>query len=301
MFELFSTSFGIGNFNDSKAFSYSHCIIDLDPIKAEYDEGIVRDALKLPLNKFPMRFVNGVNVNETDEFKRSKIVLTRVEPISGENFDTFTMGSHKEDYALITDPYKRKYRDTESIVDGAVDDHANVLLGNGGSYQKKKIDKEEQELAGEPHVAGDLFGLEATIGGKRVMRYWRNKHFFIDPFELTIAQWCYLKVKTTPYSGGYLYANKANARQLLTTEGHLDEIQRSYWKYLSVWETDEWNTLKSTGYNQYGVKVFTPPAGFVNYDDQSAIEHLVSNAVYNPLDDIRPYYYATYNNVRGTP
>ena len=83
-----------------------------------------------------MRFDSGVDVN-VDEYKTSKLVLTRIDSISGEKFDTFTMGSHATDYDLVSDPKKRKYKDDESIVDGAVDDHAEVTLGNGGSYQKR--------------------------------------------------------------------------------------------------------------------------------------------------------------------
>ena len=28
---------------------------------------------------------------------------------------------------------------------------------------------------------------------KQTEKYFKNRHFFIDPFELTIAQWCYAK------------------------------------------------------------------------------------------------------------
>ena len=34
-------------------------------------------------------------------------------------------------------------------------------------------------------------------------------------------------------------------------------------------------------------------------EDEDCIDYLVRNAVYNPLEDTRPYYYATYNDVRG--
>ena len=80
-----------------------------------------------------MRFASGVNVN-IDEYKTKKLVLQRIENISGEKFDMFTMGSHVSDYDLVTDPKKRKYKDDEAIVDGAIDDYANITLGNGGSY-----------------------------------------------------------------------------------------------------------------------------------------------------------------------
>lgn len=35
-------------------------------------------------------------------------------------------------------------------------------------------------------------------------------------------------------------------------------------------------------------------------DDDEFIAWLVEKKIYNPLDDTRPYYYATYNDVRGT-
>ena len=54
----------------TRNFPYSHCIIDLDPEENAYDG-------------FPLMFSTGVNVNETDEFKKSKMVLTMVDAISG--------------------------------------------------------------------------------------------------------------------------------------------------------------------------------------------------------------------------
>ena len=67
-------------------------------------------------------------------------------------------------------------------------------------------------------------------------KYFKNKHFFIDPFELTISQWCYVKLNSQE-SGS---ANRETARALLQTEGHLGEMQKSYWKYLRVWENEDW-------------------------------------------------------------
>ena len=97
-----------------------------------------------------MSFASGVNVN-VDEYKTKKLVLQRIDKVSGDKLDTFTMGSHATDYDLITDPRKRKYRDAESIVDGAVDDYASVTLGNGGSYQKKRadIDLKDKDIAAD--------------------------------------------------------------------------------------------------------------------------------------------------------
>lgn len=70
------------------------------------------------------------------------------------------MGSHSTDYDLITDPKKRKYKDDESIVDGAVDDYAQVTLGNGGSYQKRYANKDLKDDGQQPdgYVQGnDLY------------------------------------------------------------------------------------------------------------------------------------------------
>ena len=35
-----------------------------------------------------------------------------------------------------------------------------------------------------------------------------------------------------------------SARTLLGDENHLGEIEKSYWRYLSVWEKEEWAQLK---------------------------------------------------------
>ena len=59
-------------------------------------------------------------------------------------------------------------------------------------------------------------------------KYKKNRHFFIDPFQLTIAQWCYANGWNT----------QTSARTNLSSK--LSEIENSYWKYLSTWETDEW-------------------------------------------------------------
>ena len=83
-----------------------------------------------------MSFANGVNVNVND-YKTSKLVLTRIDSISGEKSDTFTMGSHATDYNQVIDSKKLKYKDSEAITSSAIDDYAEVTLGNGGSYQKK--------------------------------------------------------------------------------------------------------------------------------------------------------------------
>ena len=95
--------------------------------------------------KFVVRFAGNMQVN-TDEYKTSKIVLQRVDSISGQNFDTFEMGSHASDYTTVLDKLSIKYSDPGSIVDGATTDVANVTLGNGGSYQKKIVDIDLENL-----------------------------------------------------------------------------------------------------------------------------------------------------------
>ena len=69
-------------------------------------------------------------------------------------------------------------------------------------------------------------------------------------------------------------------------------MRRSYWRYLYYFEKSKWDEL----YNGYSAL-----AG-LELDD--AIEKLVEldnqYGIYNPLTDTRPYYYATYNAVRGT-
>ena len=65
--------------------------------------------------------------------------------------------------------------------------------------------------------------------------------------------------------------------------GKLDEMESSYWRYLSVYEKEEWAGLKRVGES-----------------DEDAIARLTSSGDYNPLEDTRPYYYATYNDVRGS-
>jgi len=51
---------------------------------------------------FPMTFANDISVN-SDEYKKSKIVLTRIDSISGEKEDTFEMGVHGTDYDEVAD------------------------------------------------------------------------------------------------------------------------------------------------------------------------------------------------------
>ena len=72
----------------------------------------------------------------------------------------------------------------------------------------------------------------------------------------------------------------------------LDEMRRSYWRYLMLFEPDEWEQLKS----EHGVSAVDSDAAM----DELAAEDGQGETVYNPLGDTRPYYRATYRGVRGT-
>lgn len=111
-------------------------MVDLNPNYADYNAEVDNNLLKIgpDENVFPVRFVDGLDVNATDEYKTSKIAFTRVDAISADNFTKFYMGSHSRDYDEVTDQIKLKYADPDAIVDKAKSDYARVLLGNGGSY-----------------------------------------------------------------------------------------------------------------------------------------------------------------------
>lgn len=113
---LFEVSFGSGQFNSTRSFSYSHCIVDLNPTAADY---AVVGAPALAAGKFPLEFASGVDVNADDTYKKSKLVLTRIPEISGQNWDTFKMGSQSKYYEKILDENRIKYSDDESILDAA--------------------------------------------------------------------------------------------------------------------------------------------------------------------------------------
>lgn len=280
----------VESLSSANSFSYNSCIIDLNSNEQS------------TAGKFPMKFFGTLPDINTDLYKKDKLLLLRIPSISGRKFDIFEMGSHSSDYDLVTDMEARKYRDIESNPDGAIDDHITVTLGNGGSYQKKRVDVEKNT-----DVDHDLYAIKA--GDTENSKYQRNKHFFIDPFELTIAQWCYIKLRangTTP--------SQSEARRLLSA--NIREIESSYWKYLSVWEKDEWAQLKEEYRNKArpggrGIAweddiievdpvVVQVRGGYTVDDDDTFIRELTEDGVYKPLDDTRPYYYATYNEVRGT-
>ena len=300
--DIFSNSFNnSGNFSGSRKFEYSHCIVDLNPDIDEYNEKVSdnlkdKDGFMLGNTQFPMSFANGVNVN-VDDYKTSKLVLQRIDSISGEKFDTFTMGSHATDYDLVIDHKKRKYKDDESIVDSAIDDYAEVTLGNGGSYQKKYPNRDLKE---KDHVIldDDLYDVDlkkddprrvpkrnakpgTVIDGKYETKYFKNKHFFLDPFALTIAQWCYVKLNSNRKTS--IETPTKVAARALFSDKQIREMQKSYWKYLSVWEKDEWAQLKE----EYRNKARPNERGIVWEDDIIEIDqgHVHVRGGYTVDDD----------------
>lgn len=143
-------------------------------------------------------------------------------------------------------------------------------------------------------------------------KYFKNKHFFLDPFALTIAQWCYIKLN----SQNSRSATKDSARTLLENEGHLEEIQSSFWRYVCVWgEKGEWESWKEKIANgiveldsdgmslrsdtQSGGSDRKQNAHTPTEDDENIITALCNTDWYDPLQDTRPFYHATYNDVRG--
>ena len=128
---------------------------------------------------------------------------------------------------------------------------------------------------------------------KKRKKYRKNKHFFIDPFQLTIAQWCYVH-EYQKGDGGY---EMDNARANLENElgpGNFRKMEESYWKYIRTWEPDEWEHMKANGVEVDGIVQFMDAE-----DDDLAMRELVNLKAYNPLMDTRPYYHATYDNTRG--
>jgi hypothetical protein len=332
---VFEDSFNVfdaGKIMQSGRFSYTHCVVDLNPDVNEYNEGVENKMLKLEADKFPVSFQNGVDVNADDTYKKSKIVLTRVEPISAANFDTATIGSKTTDYDLVTNETKIKYSDDESILGGAVDDVANVVLGNGGSFQKKRVDVDLNQFDKSGSIDGyepteDFYNIYvdrrdkngkrraiADINGKhqgdtgwiptyeQKRKYFKNKHFFIDPFELTIAQWCHAHGKHTKHSAIQLIGEYGGSPARFSDSGKekLREMAKSFWKYLMVWEHDLFAEKKSA--SPYSGDTDDKYLEVLNREADSMCDDYRTSRdyEYDPLEDIRPYYYATYQNVRGT-
>lgn len=208
-------------------------------------------------------------------------------------------------------------------------------------------------------------------------KYFKNKHFFLDPFALTIAQWCYIygmhrgsngKVPTKdklvvdangrkPGQAGYVNTYhlipdaqgrkpgesgyretrqqefdveemKTNARTNLRKnrsehlgsigEADFNEMQESFWRYVCIWgEKGEWESWKEKIANMRsidldddiveldsdGVQLLTTSRSgqgtTPTEDDENIITALCNTDWYDPLQDTRPFYHATYNDVRG--
>ena len=153
-----------------------------------------------------------------------------------------------------------------------------MTLGNGGSYQKRCPNK---DLKDKNHTVldDDLYDVDLTNDDdpRRVpkrnpqtgvivtkenekiyeAKYFKNKHFFMDPFALTIAQWCYVYGMhknddgSVPTNEDELRTNARNNLRKSRSEhsgsigeDNFKQMEESYWKYLSVWEKEEWAQLK---------------------------------------------------------
>lgn len=89
--DIFQKMFAIsGKIDSARAFSSTHCIIDINPYLPGYNtetdsqsptQSILKDG------QFPIRFVSDIKVNEDDEYKTSKIVLQKIEAISAGQHD----------------------------------------------------------------------------------------------------------------------------------------------------------------------------------------------------------------------
>ena len=244
---MFKTSYGNGNWDATQNFNYRYAVVDLN--SSDLD------------GKFKLEFSN--EIDDTHAYTKDKILFNLVDLMSGKGTDNMTFGYKKDYYNKITDENSIRYKDLDSIVDQSPDSYANVQLTNGGSYQKNS----------------SFYDIESSNGGMK--KYFINKYFFIDPFELTIAQWCY----------AHNMNQMDTARQYLG--GKLNEIETSYWKYMITFEMDEFvKEFKS----EYPDEVID----FENHDKDHYVKLMVKSKTYNPLEDTRPYYHATYQDVRGT-
>lgn len=79
-----------------------------------------------------MIFTSDVRVNEDNTYKTSKIVLSRIDSISGSNSDTFIMGSRKSDYEKVSSD-ESELASADAILEGSEDNFSTVTLTNGGS------------------------------------------------------------------------------------------------------------------------------------------------------------------------
>ena len=109
------------------------------------------------------------------------------------------------------------------------DDCVRVYIGGIPVFYTSKCDDNRGH---RPETVGDDYWERMYVFNELEKKYQRSKHFFIDPFELTIAQWCHIHGKH----------DVGSARDYL--DDKIQEMRRSYWTYLSIWEKDEWEELK---------------------------------------------------------
>ena len=78
-------------------------------------------------------------------------------------------------------------------------------------------------------------------------KYSQNRHFFMDPFQLTVAQWCHAHEKHTKHAAIQLIGQYGGSPPKFTDFGkaQLNEMAKSFWKYLMVWEHDTFASYKS--------------------------------------------------------
>lgn len=320
LYDVFDHSFGKGNFNNSTQFQYKYCVVDLNPNSTEYNN--------LPSGKFPMQFVNDIDDVNINEYKTSKMVLSRMYDICGggvydKNTNStngeviFKMGSSTSDYNKIVDKLKLLYKDDEAIVTGSVNDNATIKLMNGGSYQKNEpfygIDTTKD---GKIDVyTGDTVPLKdnvwlpngfnsepikkmrSTTEEYKQPKYFRNKHLFVDPFAMTIAQWCFAHGWTTKASArNNIGKTWLNGQKGSSESQELKEMESSYWEYINIYEPADWESI----FTQYKDRVTSASYDDVDKFKPELIKYLIDNKVYDPCSDTRPYYYASYNDVRGT-
>ena len=161
--------------SNNYVFNYPQCVIDLNPTYSQYKvkKNDSTSEEVSPTWGFPLQFTSGEDPQDpSDVYKTTKILLNRVAAFSGSNSTTFSMGSRTSYYDVISNPYKYIYKDPDAIREASRNDTANVTLFTGGSYQKKDAFWEIQK----PY--------QTDPNNKK---YKKNKHFYIDPFELTIA------------------------------------------------------------------------------------------------------------------
>jgi hypothetical protein len=78
--------------------------------------------------------------------------------------------------------------------------------------------------------------------------------------------------------------------------------------YLRTWDTEKWASKRqemvneSTSSDNDGIVVENEVSNseLSSMSDDDFMDWLIRNEIYNPLEDMRPFYYATYNDVRST-